>query len=82
MSQTSRLVWLALDRIPARQREVLVLHEIEARTLVEIAALLDVPHGTVKSRLRVARGRFKAAMLHVERAPGPNAALRAEPTRD
>ncbi len=56
-----------LERLPQRQREVLVMCDVEDRTDAEVAALLDVPVGTVKSRLRLARGRMRSM---VQRRPG------------
>jgi DNA-directed RNA polymerase specialized sigma24 family protein len=47
-----------LEVLPEAQREALVLCGIEERTCEEAAALLGVPVGTIKSRLRLARGRF------------------------
>jgi RNA polymerase sigma-70 factor (ECF subfamily) len=47
-----------LEALPEEQREVLVLCGVEERTCEEAAVLLDLPVGTVKSRLRLARGRF------------------------
>jgi RNA polymerase sigma-70 factor, ECF subfamily len=41
----------ALRKLPAQQRETVVLRFIEGMDLAEIAAALDVPTGTVKSRL-------------------------------
>lgn len=41
----------ALDAIPIKKRIVVVLHDIEERTMEEIAAILNIPLGTVKSRL-------------------------------
>lgn len=58
-SETVAQVHGLLDRMPARQREVLVLCEVEDRTDAEAALLLGVPVGTVKSRLRCARTRFR-----------------------
>jgi RNA polymerase sigma-70 factor, ECF subfamily len=45
----------AMVRVPARQREVLVLAYVAGLSLEEIAVQLRLPMGTVKSRL--ARGR-------------------------
>jgi len=45
----------ALGRLPIEQRAILVLHHLEDRPLAELAAILDVPVGTAKSRLFAAR---------------------------
>lgn len=50
-----------LDAMPIELRAVFVLFELEQSTMSEIAALLDVPQGTVASRLRRAREHFQAA---------------------
>jgi RNA polymerase sigma-70 factor (ECF subfamily) len=42
---------LSLDEVSPASRAVLVLHFHEELTLVEIAAILELPLGTVKSRL-------------------------------
>ncbi|HEX4476144.1 MAG TPA: RNA polymerase sigma factor [Polyangiaceae bacterium] len=44
-----------LDKLPEAQRIVFVLFELEEMSGDEIAALLDVSVGTVRSRLRLAR---------------------------
>jgi RNA polymerase sigma-70 factor (ECF subfamily) len=48
-----------LEALPDAQREVLVLCDVEERSASEAAALLGVPEGTVKSRLRLGRARFR-----------------------
>lgn len=45
----------ALDDLPEKFRLVLILSAIQGHTLEEIARLVDVPIGTVKSRLFFAR---------------------------
>ncbi|TVQ88785.1 MAG: sigma-70 family RNA polymerase sigma factor [Deltaproteobacteria bacterium] len=45
----------ALEELPADQREIIVLRDIEDLSYEEIAELLGVPRGTVKSRLHRAR---------------------------
>ena len=44
------------------QRSILVLHHLEGRSIVELAAILDIPTGTVKSRLHAARRALQAAI--------------------
>ena len=45
----------AVEELPEKLRIVLLLAAMEGHTMEEIAALLDVPPGTVKSRLFFAR---------------------------
>ncbi len=55
-----------LARLPAAQREVVVLRYYEDLSEDEVAAILDIPKGTVKSRLHQAIARM-AAMVGAER---------------
>ncbi|MEV6790568.1 sigma-70 family RNA polymerase sigma factor [Streptomyces sp. NPDC051320] len=50
-----------LGRLPVQHRAVLVLRELEGLDERTVAALLDVPEGTVKSRLHRARSTFRKA---------------------
>ncbi|AOI92467.1 RNA polymerase sigma factor [Burkholderia pseudomultivorans] len=68
-----RLVNDALAKLPAEYREVLVLREMEDLSYREIAAIADVPVGTVMSRL--ARGRRRLAAL-LDGPPTPSAGAR------
>ncbi len=47
-------VWAALDRLSEEQRAALILQPYEGLKYREIALVLDVPIGTVKSRLNAA----------------------------
>ena len=49
----------ALDRIPIDQRLVFVLCEVEQRTSVEVGRILDVPEGTVRTRLFHAKRKLR-----------------------
>ena len=52
-------LWAAIDALPEKLRMVIVLAGIEGYDTEEVARLLGVPRGTVKSRLFLARQRLK-----------------------
>jgi RNA polymerase sigma-70 factor (ECF subfamily) len=58
---------LALSKIDDDTREVFVLFEMEGLSSPEIAALLEIPLGTVASRLRRARAQFRTIVARLER---------------
>lgn len=60
--EARRRVWNALERISGEHREVLVLRELEGLSYAEIAEILDVPEGTVASRLYHARDALRQAL--------------------
>ncbi len=49
----------ALERLPVRLREAIVLREVEGLSYAEIAAVADIPIGTVMSRLSRSRERLQ-----------------------
>ncbi len=55
-----------IQNLPAEFREVLVLREINDLSYREIAQIVDVPIGTVMSRLARARGMLRAAWIAAE----------------
>ena len=59
----------ALAALPEDQRVVVVLHHVEELPVAEIARLLRVPAGTVKSRLARARARLAESMRIKEERP-------------
>src|SRR3954465_12224673 len=59
---------LVLSKVESDLVEVFVLYELEGLTSPEIAELLQIPLGTVASRLRRAREQFRAAAAQVEKA--------------
>jgi RNA polymerase sigma-70 factor (ECF subfamily) len=52
-------LWNAIEALPEKLRLVVVLAGIEGHDMHEVSALLDVPEGTVKSRLFLARKQLK-----------------------
>jgi RNA polymerase sigma-70 factor (ECF subfamily) len=52
-------LWRAIDALPDKLRIAIVLASIEGHDLAEVASLLRLPIGTVKSRLFLARRRLK-----------------------
>jgi RNA polymerase sigma-70 factor (ECF subfamily) len=62
LGETARVVQAALETLPAELREVIVLSDVDERAGSEVAGLLGLPLGTVKSRLRRARERLEAEL--------------------
>jgi RNA polymerase sigma-70 factor, ECF subfamily len=58
----------ALEALPVESREVIVLRELEGLSYKEMADVIQVPIGTVMSRLARARARLRGEL--VERAGG------------
>lgn len=61
-SERATAVRAALMRLPVQSRTALVLREYQALSYQEIADALDIPLGTVKSRLNDARRRLKVEL--------------------
>jgi len=59
MDEESRQVQQAIAALPLTQRVVVVLYYINDLALQEIAEILDVPEGTIKSRLHYGRKALK-----------------------
>lgn len=70
--QRRRLVSLALDQIQPEHRVVLVLRDVQGLEYEQVAEVLGVPIGTIKSRLFRARAALREAVERLE-AGGPNA---------
>lgn len=58
---------LALSKVDPELAEVFVLYEIEELSSPEIASLLQIPLGSVASRLRRARQKFREVVKVIER---------------
>jgi RNA polymerase sigma-70 factor (ECF subfamily) len=53
--ERARRLWAAIDELPEKLRMAIVLASIEGHDVAEVGRLLDIPEGTVKSRLFLAR---------------------------
>lgn len=60
-----------LGAMPDELREVFVLHEVEELAMHQIAELMEIPSGTVASRLRRARADFQERVARVRRGGAP-----------
>ena len=60
--ELSDQVRVALDGLSELHRDVVILHELHGLTYQEVAAVLDVPVGTVKSRLSNAFRRLRVSL--------------------
>jgi RNA polymerase sigma factor (sigma-70 family) len=61
-SADTQIVRQALEELPVEFREVLVLRELEGLSYKQIAAVADIPLGTVMSRLARARKRLQESL--------------------
>ena len=65
-NERSVLVRAALDRLPAKFREVLVLRELEGFSYRDIARVTGLAQGTVESRIYRARERLAVELRRME----------------
>lgn len=65
--QRLRRLDAALARLPAEQREIILLREVEGLSYDELAATLGIDMGTVKSRLARARAALAESDERIER---------------
>ena len=65
-AEARRKLDAVLDTLPLDKRAVLVMFEIDALSCAEIASVLEVPLGTVHSRLHAARAAFAQALKRMD----------------
>ena len=58
----AREILAALDRIPAKYREPLILHHLEGFDAAEIAEILGIPENTARSRIHLGIRAFTRAV--------------------
>ena len=52
-------LYMALDRLPEKEKASIILHYFEDRSIKEIASILEIPSGTVKYYLSIGRNHLK-----------------------
>jgi RNA polymerase sigma-70 factor (ECF subfamily) len=63
-AQTRAMLEKSIDALPEAFRTVFVLRALEEMSGEEVAACLDIPEATVRSRFFRARGMLRAALAH------------------
>jgi RNA polymerase sigma-70 factor (ECF subfamily) len=61
-SEAVQVFWVTFEKLSARDREILALRHFDELAYREIAHALDIPEGTVMSRLFHARRRLREAL--------------------
>lgn len=70
--QARERLWAAVDALPEKLRVVTVLAALQGYDVREVATMLDLPEGTVKSRLHLARRRLAEELRWTVRASSGN----------
>lgn len=65
-TEEAEMIMAAVRTLPVKLRTVIVLYYYDSFSVKEIAGMLGVMEGTVKSRLHTARQRIRAALLDRE----------------
>ncbi len=70
LSETRSIVADALKRLTVDERSIIWLREIEGRSYAELATILDIPLGTVRSRLFAARQSLREILQSASQMKG------------
>ncbi len=65
-SDNQRVLLAALQQLEDDHRDVVLLHDMEGYTTIEVADIMQISVGTVKSRLHRARAKLKACLTDTE----------------
>jgi RNA polymerase sigma-70 factor (ECF subfamily) len=71
--ETRRILWAGLNALPPDMRLAVILKEIQGKKYEEVADILGLPVGTVKSRIN--RGRLQLAKILKDRKESAHDAL-------
>ena len=80
-NEIQRRVAEELDRLPGRQRETMYLHLVEQLSPREIARVLSIDAGTVRSSLAAARKRLRTRLSELRPVSDEEKPIIAESTR-
>jgi RNA polymerase sigma-70 factor (ECF subfamily) len=64
-------IYEALGQLTAYSRDAIILCDLEDRNYLEVAQILGIPEGTVKSRLSRGRGELARALTAADSARRP-----------
>jgi RNA polymerase sigma-70 factor (ECF subfamily) len=67
-ARARELLDVVLDELPDDLRHIFILYELEELTMASIASLVELPPGTVASRLRRARATFEEIVARMRRS--------------
>ncbi|HEU5034660.1 MAG TPA: RNA polymerase sigma factor SigM [Mycobacteriales bacterium] len=76
--ETASDVLAALRELPVEQAAAIVLVDVEGYPVADVATMLEVPIGTVKSRCARGRARLAATLVHLD-PRNPAAAVPVQP---
>lgn len=65
-AETKKKIIDAVDQLPEDQKQILILKEIDGLAYKEIAEVLNIPQGTVMSRLYYARKKLQEILVGIE----------------
>jgi len=66
-TEEERHLQLALERLPIHYKSVIVLFDIEGRSYEEIGRIMNIPAGTVGSRINQGRALLRKALEQIEK---------------
>jgi len=78
-NEVEKKILLSLvDQLKPKQKEVLLLQYFEHFSIKEIAAILDIPEGTVKTRIMYAKEQLKILVNEYEKKEGRKLGFKAD----
>ena len=63
--KTNKIIRKAIDELPEKFKTVILLRDIQELSYEEISSIIEVPLGTVKSRINRARLQLQVELKHL-----------------